>query len=203
MSGHGPSNTPRPEQLAAYVDGELGCQERAQVEAWLAEHPEAVAEVESLRRLTAAWQASMPSEPSEAQWAHVLAGIEAAVARGSVVRPSSRRWLVAGAGALAAAAAAVILAVALTRPPQPAPSPDVEPWPVATADEIEIISIHASDAPAMVVGEPPVREALALLSPGDVTVNAVKSDVHGMDPCYVRSDSAAPMIIMMPREGEP
>src|SRR5205823_2431220 len=47
---------PSPGQLAAYVDGELDAAACRRVEAWLAAHPEAAAEIEAQRRLADLWR---------------------------------------------------------------------------------------------------------------------------------------------------
>jgi anti-sigma factor RsiW len=198
---------PRPEELAAYADGELAPAASAEVEAWLAEHPDAAAEVEAVRGLSRLWQAAPPPEPSAAQWADVLGRIEARLPAPETLRPRRRRRLagVVTGLAAAAAAAAILFAVRLPRPTEEVvlPPPPVEPLPVVTADDVEIISISAADARALVVGEPPVREELALLAPGEVTVDQVKSEVHGMNPYFQGDGSTAPMILMTPQPEDP
>jgi anti-sigma factor RsiW len=47
-----------PARLMAYADGELEPGERARVAAWLADHPEAAAELDALGRLERLWQAA-------------------------------------------------------------------------------------------------------------------------------------------------
>jgi anti-sigma factor RsiW len=201
MSTRGKGEAPRPEALAAYVDGELPPAERAAVEAWLAGHPEAAAEVAALRRLSRLWEAAAPPEPSAPQWAALLAHIESALPAAAARRPLPWRRLVGGLAAGLAAAAVVLAVVLRDRPAEVVPPPAIEPLPVVTADDVEIIRIDARDAGALVVGEPPLREALALLGPGEVIVDQVKSDVQGMDPHF--QQSGPPMIIMMPREDVP
>ena len=44
---------PSPEQLAAFLDGELDAADRSRVEAWLAGHPAAAAEIDGQRRVAA------------------------------------------------------------------------------------------------------------------------------------------------------
>ena len=53
---------PKPEWLAAYVDGELDAASRKEVESWLTDHPEATQELEAQRRLARLCQASSPPE---------------------------------------------------------------------------------------------------------------------------------------------
>jgi anti-sigma factor RsiW len=63
---------PTPQLLAAYVDGELGPADRAAVDAWLCDHPEARADVAAQRRLTHLWRAAPPPDPGDAAWADEL-----------------------------------------------------------------------------------------------------------------------------------
>src|SRR5262245_54407800 len=85
MMGNGDRrhDRPFPELLAAYADGELDAAARAQVEAWLAAHPEARAELEAQRRLSRRnqklWHASAGPSPSEASWARVLNRVQSAL----------------------------------------------------------------------------------------------------------------------------
>jgi anti-sigma-K factor RskA len=198
----GPAGGPRPEQLAAYVDGELDPADRAEVDAWLAQHPESAAEVEALRSLARLWQSAAPPEPSETRWARALAGIEAGLSAATSVVSARRRQRLWGLVALATAAAAVVLAVLLSRPaPVVPPGEETEPLPVVSADDVEIISMHTADARALVIGAPPMGDSFDLLGPGEASVEDVKGDMEGMDPYYSRD--AAPMIIMMPRDEEP
>jgi hypothetical protein len=214
---------PTPEQLAAYADGELdGCPEgeglRRRIEAWLARHPEGAADLEAQRALTRLWQATTPPEPSEAAWADVLARLERvppAPATGparSARRLALAAWVTA---ALAAAAAAVWLAVVWFRagtdpqlvhqgPPGPGPRhpeakrvPDpelVEPFPVATSDEVEILSIPGADTVTLVVGELPLQGPMVLVAAGEVEVMRVEAEV--------RVGGAGPPMVWTPLERE-
>jgi anti-sigma factor RsiW len=131
---------PTPEQLAAYFDGELTGSERAGVEAWLAGHPEARAEVEALRQLHAQYDAVPVPEPSPERWAAALAGIRADLARN---RPR-RNW---GWGLAAAGLAAAVLGILFL----PIGSPeDTEPYPVVSPDDVLIISMNPNDDKAVV-----------------------------------------------------
>ncbi len=62
---------PSPEQLTAFLDGELDVAGRARVEAWLADRPAAAAEIDGQRRVARLWgetprpsQAPTPGRPS-------------------------------------------------------------------------------------------------------------------------------------------
>src|SRR5262249_58779212 len=74
---------PFPELLAAYADGELDAAGRARVEAWLAEHPEARAELENQRKLSRSnsklWHASGPQSPGERSWSRLFRRVHMAL----------------------------------------------------------------------------------------------------------------------------
>jgi anti-sigma factor RsiW len=169
-AGEGPS----PEEWTAYLDGQLGPDARERCEAWLAAHPEAAAEVEGCRRLARLWESAAPPEPSPTAWAAAWGRVERALP----VRAPARAW---GAGRPfraflgLAAAAAVLGGVLLARPFWPQPGALVgdvgeelnEPLPVATAEEVNIISVRADDADA-VVTQPPVFGSFDVASGSDV-----------------------------------
>jgi hypothetical protein len=176
---------PTPQLLAAYVDGELGPADRTAVEAWLRDHPEARATVESQRRLLRLWQAATPADPGPAAWDAILARVEKAAA-GLPAAPAGGRRL-AGAlrltAGLGAVAAALLLAVALSNPFRPrTAAPAVQPLPVATSTDVEILSIEGDDVGALVVGEPPVQGSMTLASSNDVTVDHTGRDVQIVRP---------------------
>ena len=187
---------PTPEQLAAYADGELGPANRARVEAWLREHPEARAGVEAQRQLAHLGQAAAPPEPGAAAWSGVLArvqaGLNAAAPAGH--RPTSR---LPGLLAVAGAAAVILLALAVAHfaPHRPGP-----PLPVAAADDVEVLSIDAGDAGALVVGQPPVRGPLVLASADDVTVDGSGRDVDIVNPDPPPPNQPAAPMIMVPAD---
>jgi hypothetical protein len=189
---------PTPEQLAAYADGELdGCPDlgplRQCIEAWLARHPEAAADLEAQRRLAQLWQATTPPEPSEAAWQRVLDRLETPAPDGRGAVPRLAAWAVA---ALAAAAAAVWLALNLLRPadgpevarqlprvPGPPvrvepPTEPVEPFAVATSDEVEILSIGGADTATVAVGELPLNGPMLLVQAGEVEVQRAEPEVR-------------------------
>jgi anti-sigma factor RsiW len=206
-SPHGDDDLgPSPELLAAYADGELdgGDESRAlkaRVEAWLAGHPEAAAEVASLQRLRELCQAAAPADLSDDAWDALRDRVRRAVAAGRR-RPALRRLLIWGAGGMAAAVAAVWLTLALL-PREASPVPTVNPvvkavdetpWPVATADEVEILHVQGADTGTLAVGAPPVEGPLELAGRGDVTVKSVQpAPPDNMRP-EVRLDGPTPMI---------
>jgi len=110
------------------------------------------------------------------------------------------------------AAAAVVLALILSRPsgPEPAqPEPPVqgiaaeeEPYPVASAEDVEINSMDHADVVALVVGEPPLREPLVLVSPRDISVESVEPDVDGVFPDMRLLDGPVTPMVRMPLSKE-
>jgi len=136
--------TPNPDDfprglLAAYVDGELDAEARATVEQWLAEHPEALDELQAQRELSPAnaplWERAEPPEPSEAEWAAVRRGIEDEL--GAPGRSPHRRWRAAAWAAAGLAAAGVAAAVAwVAFGPAAPPEGGGKPIVVAKAPEV-------------------------------------------------------------------
>ncbi|HZZ82498.1 MAG TPA: hypothetical protein VFE62_28625 [Gemmataceae bacterium] len=167
---------PDPQQLSAYLDGELsGVDLRARIEAWLVTHPEAAEEWADLKKLL---RDTTPAEPSEAAWQQVRAGID-------VHRPAPRRrpWLTAG---LIAASVLILVGLSVgawrsTRPgeqqlvnvPRPTPTPaleDFEVMQVASAEDVTITRFEGEDTSAIVVGTFPVSGPLELADSGEVCI---------------------------------
>jgi anti-sigma factor RsiW len=185
---------PTPEQLAAWADGELGRAEAERVEAWLRSHPAAAQEALEARRITRLYSDHPPAEPSDRAWQGALAAIEDALARPRV--PARPRWplrLVLGLTAAAALLAGVVLARSLwtARPPEqplrevvegprvepPAPE-DEEPFPVAAAGEVNVLSIDAADADRVLMGQP-LFGTFEVASPEDIEI--VEMEPHPED----------------------
>lgn len=179
---------PPRELLAAYADGELDSLPvlKQQVADWLADNPDAQAELATLNDCRHWWRATTPLEPDNRRWAALhkrleqrLADVVAAHARGH-----RRRRRLQGAALAAAVVVGVSLAwgwrpfgPAVPTPTDPAASTvpasvgrDQEPLAVATAQEVEILSVAGDDTPSLVVGELPVRGPLELLAPGEATL---------------------------------
>ena len=184
-----------PELLAGYADGELCPALRARVEAWLAEHPEALDQLESQGLLGPGnkefWESVRPPTPSPADWADVRSELS-----GGLRRP--RRGLKTWAGAvglLAATAALVTVFVGNPRPcvfknclpaptaapAAPAPSEDDEPYQFARADEVRYLALPEAAAPMLVVGEHPVTEVI-LARADEVEFHGMGSDADGRFP---------------------
>jgi anti-sigma factor RsiW len=149
-----PDSGPSPEQFAAFLDGELAADGRARVEAWLANHSDAAAEIEGQRGVVRLWQTSAPPEPVPAAWAAVFDRVEARLRPTlSRRRRALRRSLWAGAGL----AAAVLIAVLLTRQFQSGPAavrppviasgvgtePDQEPILLASQDDVSVVNVES------------------------------------------------------------
>jgi hypothetical protein len=182
IPNHNDPAAPRPEQLAAFADGELDGADKTRVEEWLAGHPEAAAEVEGQRRLDQLWRLTYPPAPCESRWEAALAHVEARLEAGPspafrlVERTAPRRTRAVALAALALTAAAlVLLCFGLDWLPG-------EPFPVTSPDDVDIISMEGNDNGALVVGEPPVPGPLVLAAPGEVTVERVEADADGVVP---------------------
>ena len=194
-----PDSPPNPQELAAYADGELDAAARARIEAWLTEYPETMTEIEAQRRLHQVFASSLPAEPAESDWAGVLRKIDLAIPQSpETSRHPSRlsAWLrILGSGA---AAAAVLLAFLLWHPSQPprSPQPEVdEPLAVATAEDVDIISLDDADCGVLVVGQPPLAGPMVLGGRGDMTVISIKPDSDGMVPQVTFENVETPMIV--------
>jgi hypothetical protein len=198
-SEHTQPGRPNAEQLAAYADGELTPGASRAVEEWLAVHPEDRAEVEAQRRLARLWHATQAPEPDAGAWATLRGRLDTGLAAARA-RPRPRAWsarFFLGLALPVVGAASILLALFLNlpRPPdgnQPAPPP--RPFPVASAEDVEIISINAADLSALVVGEPPVTRPLVLAAAGDVTIHAAGDDVEIIRPEENPEGPSAPWI---------
>jgi anti-sigma factor RsiW len=162
-----------PEEWTAYLDDQLGPDARGRFEAFLAGRPEAAAEVDGLRRLARLWQGATPPEPSPAAWDGAWARIETALPLAPVRTRGAGRPFRVFLGL--AAAAALLGGLLLARPFWAGPGAFLndmedelnEPLVVAAGDEVNIISVRADDADA-VVAHPPVLGAFEVVSSKDV-----------------------------------
>lgn len=203
-SSHGWDGPPTPEQLTAYADGELDGHDalaplRRKIESWLALHPEARVELEAQRHLRWIWDETAPPEPGEAAWRRLLARLPAEPARKPVPRGLvGAGWIAAG---VAAAAVALFFAFRgpVEQPDVPAPPgppavaalDDGVPFEVASADEIEVLSVEGADTHTLAVRGLSVRALLELLGPGEMTLMRPAADAA----IQVRNDGqTAPVI---------
>jgi hypothetical protein len=159
---------PSPELLAAFVDGELYGPEASRVEAYLAEHPEAQAEVADQRRLERLWDRTVPAQPGRAAWQRTLDRIFAGPRR---IEPRPRRWTFVAAATALAAALALAVWTGMSRPKSSTP---VAPWPVAHNSEVEIVRIDGADVGAIVVGRLPLVGILELANAGEVEITGMQ-----------------------------
>jgi anti-sigma factor RsiW len=173
--------SPTPETLAAYEDGEyeeIGqAGMKTRVEAWLLQHPEAAAELADHRRLRHLWNAAAPAEPDADTWAALLARIEAAPRTARHSRWGRGLGWIAGL-LVVGAAALFVVATGMLNPGPAQPDVDSEPFIVATAEEVEILSVAGADTQTLVVGQLPVGGPLELLQQGEVTVTSVAPAAH-------------------------
>jgi len=143
--------------------------DRDNLEDWLREHPEVNDDLADLPRLRELYQSACPQEPEEAVWSTLFLRINASVVR---VR-SPRLWKAVIAGSVAAAILAVLLARSMWTTNEFVPATvqrGEEPFPVAGADDVTIISMDARDVFALVVGEPPVGDDLEFARPEDIRI---------------------------------
>jgi anti-sigma factor RsiW len=189
----GDAEFPTPEQLTAYIDGELDAAQRMRVERWVSNHPEAAAEVDEYRHLARLWQATTPIEPDGAKWVPILDGVECGFLRSRALDRGRQRLLRVG---MTIALAAAVLLVLLWRPT--ADSVSVEPLTVVSADDVEIVSLRAADRSTLVVGVPPVTEPLALASRDDVEFERLEPDGDGMIADIQMDEKSDAVIIAAP-----
>jgi hypothetical protein len=181
-----------PEQLAAYLDGELGGAERSRVEAWLTTCPDATGEIDGQRRVARLWADNPPPDPSQAAWSATLARVRA---RLPVARPRGlRRSLWFGA----AAAAALVAALLGTHLFQGGAAPKVEkvePFPVVGPGDVTIISMDGRDAGRLVVAAPPVAQPILAVGQDDVSVMSMEPDPRDDGRVPLIGEGDVPMIV--------
>lgn len=196
---------PGQDELIAFVDGRLDPPAHRRIELWLAANPDIAAVLDEHRLVMEAARATAAPEPTEADWAKTLARIEAALPAPRAGAPWSRRLQRVMVQAAAAAAAVLLLAMPGDRALKPAPGPAtahaVLPIPVASAEEVEIVSIEAADLWALVVGHPPLRGPLVLAVAGDVELHHAESGDAGWVPAMPDGEGDTPMIVMPMRTG--
>lgn len=167
---------PRREELAAYFDGELSGPRRQQLEEWLADHADALTDLEEWRHVAEVTRATQAADPGPAVWSQVLARIAATT---QPVRPRYQPWLRVALASAGAVAAALLLAILLSKSPSDG---EPESLVMASAADVEIISIDADDVPALVVGHAPLREPLVLADSADINLEHIEPDHDGSMP---------------------
>jgi hypothetical protein len=191
---------PAPEELAAYVDGQLEPARLRDVEDWLSQHPELSAELQGHRRMARLWRRTSPETPSAARWSLLRNTIWAGIEDRNSPWRKSRRWWIAPlvVGAVAASALFAIVLVhkirnemnersrEFTQQSPPAPEvhePEHEPvFEVLSPDEIDIITLDLRDRHAIMIGAMPLRDALALLSGDEVEGVTIEPEGSGTAP---------------------
>ena len=154
---------PTPELLAAYADGEFEGREdlqplRRELEAWIAEHPEAQTELAELRRLRRWVEESLPPEPSDAHWTRCFDAIaQADKTPAKAVDPGTKIL-----GTIASLAAVVLLILIAPRFGSRSP----EAWATAGPTDVEIVHADSEDLAQVAWQAPP--EPLPLAESGDV-----------------------------------
>jgi len=225
---HGPDRPPTPAELSAWADGELLGPAARRVETWLATRPDAAAEVEQVRGLTRLYRDHPAPEPAPAAWRAALGRIEDRLSRPAVApsRPPGRPWrwpLLLGLVSAAALFGGVVIARALWpaaeapvdptvvaqhgHAPAPAPPPapeDDEVFPVASAREVDILSIDPRDADRVVLGDP-LLGTFEWASPEDIEVLDREPDPEdGHMPRLQRGPNAkVPLVIVTLEEERP
>lgn len=170
-----PSWTPSPELLAAYFDGEFEGRDdlgllRCRLEDWLADHPDARAELAAYRRLRQLWLDTPPPEPPPGAWQRVQSHLEASCKGGRLLIAPHR----GGAWPVILFASAACVLLALTVAIRLATLADDTPFPVASEREVVILHVDGADTGTIVVGELPLKGPLELVGPGDVTLTSVQ-----------------------------
>jgi len=177
-------------RLMAYLDGELAPEERARVESWIAQDPDAHHQHEEERRRRELFAAAPVPEPGAPAWEAALAGIESALFVPPGVRRSGRRsptlWVIVGVAAAAVIAAIWIGTSGILGPQKPddAPRPPVDMLEVASADDVTIDDMDPADARLLVVGKVPgdlpaerwVMKPLEVSTAEEVSVQTMNGD---------------------------
>lgn len=189
-----PDNFPI-ELLAAYVDGELTAPDRARVERWLAENPDALDTLEGQEALSPGnaefWEAVRPPTPSAARWRTVSVGVSASTVKSR--RLAKAGWI--GSLGLALTAASLMFVLPGQGPNSPdqhlkhrvdvaVPDPaDSQPYPMASTNDVTIISLPESATNLLVVGEHPLGDSMLSFALGnEVQFLGIGSDLAGRFP---------------------
>ncbi len=193
---------PSPEELMAFADGELPSPRSAEVAGWVARNPEAAMEVEEYRRLRQLWDTTAPTEPPQAAWEPVLQRVEDAICPRRPLPAWRRLRPVWFSTALAASVLVAFAGWRLLRQAAPPANPinaDLEPFPVAQADEIDILSMDAHDADSL-VGQRPVLANLTFVAAEDLSEVRVDSRPGGRG---ARLEAGAvPIVVALPARQE-
>lgn len=201
--------------LAAYVDGELNERDCARLEAWLVEHPEFRTELFEQSQLSAAnaefREAIQPPMPKASQWDRAFIHIENQLSNRAMANRqrlrANRFW--SPVLALAGLAATLLVSVLLLES-DPVGVKSVTSvrvlaandeadliYPVATADDVEIIQLPEVTSSMIVVGRHPALDTpIVLASSSDLDIFNLGPDDQGRMPRVdFGADSNAPMLV--------
>jgi hypothetical protein len=184
------------EPTSAFGDGRLP-ESVDDADDWLKDHPEASVDFADLERLKELYQGAGPLEPDEVAWTATLRRIAGAVPPPRErVRPSRRlTWMALGLMAAAALVAFLLVRSAWFTGPRTPPLPADEPYPVAEANDVNIISMDANDVAALVVGEPPVSDDLVFAQCSDIhVIKCKRCPISGRAPQLQRGE--VPMFVV-------
>jgi hypothetical protein len=189
------------EEIAGYVDGELSPVAQERLEAWIAQDPGILREIENQEKIKDLYASTISSEPTEAAW-------EAAASRSRrrmVVRvdPVRRPALWTSRSAAIAAAAAVLIAALIIGPRRSGQIRDDLPeLQVLSPQEVEIVRLDDKDRAAIMVGQVPLLENMVAVTPADVQITSVKVAPDGRMPrIFVPKDRQATPMIVAPLPG--
>jgi anti-sigma-K factor RskA len=184
------------EEVAGYVDGELSSAAQERLEAWIAQDPGILREIEKQEKIKDLFASTRPSEPTEAAWqAAAFRSRRRTIVRvDSLHRPSL--WTSRSA-AIAAAAAVLIGALIIGPRPSGQIRDDLPELQVLSPHEVEIISLDDKDHRALMVGQPPKLETMIAVTPADVQVTSAMAGPDGRMPTILipKDQQAMPMIV--------
>jgi hypothetical protein len=204
------------ELLAAYADGELDEAVCAQVEAWLADHPEAQTDLFEQRELSPAnvefWNEVEPPMPSAEQWDRVYDRVANRLVRPAMPVRSRRRmaWYLVPAFSMAGLAAALLFVVTLNNGATKGlrslashssvaafDEEDESIYRIATADDVEIFQLPEEASSLIVVGRHPMSDTpLVLAATTDLEIFSLGPDDQGRMPnVELTAGANAPMLV--------
>jgi hypothetical protein len=145
-----------------------------------------------------------PPEPTEADWARVLDRIQRGVEHPQVqVSPLLQRkgWM-GLVSIVTAAAAAAAMFFFYVRVPVEAPgtqqpgevTQQADAFPVTSSEDVDIVSVEATDSDTLVVGDLPLRKPIVLVEPGDIALRSVERNPNGEWVQMGSEGEAAPMV---------
>ena len=167
---------------------------------WLHKHPESVAEFHALTHFVEFWRKKALPEPTATAWDCALGKIEMRLAQPQPrPLPPARSLLFRTGLGLAAASLTAALVWRLLLPVSGPPATvtavaEEEPYPVATSDEITIVTMDPRESRSLVVGLPPIPGDLEWASFEDVTLEATKPNADNQVP-EMHKGGTKPMIL--------